>query len=139
MIIKGYLLIHSDCIPYESTETVLACSEDKNQLDKIAITKNKEVEETLHRFHLLQQDIETYRTQFDMFQLLNSEYSKKDFDEWIKNNPIPENIEEFVDFEESDSENESEFWVYFNALQEYDLREHYYVRAFESQFPVNNE
>ena len=139
MITKGYLLIHSDCIPYESTETVIACSEDKNQLDKIAITKNKEIEETLHRFHLLQQDIETYRTQFDMFLLLNVEYSKQDFDEWIKNNPILQNIEEFVDFEESDSENEIEFWVYFSALQEYDLRESYYGRAFGSQFPVISE
>lgn len=129
MILSGHFLIHSDGTPYEPWETTIAFSEDKAELDFEASEKNKEIEESLKRFQNLTEEIEQYEKRFDDFRsLFNYEPTKENFADWIMENLIPDNLQEFMDFEESDEDNE--YSVVLNIAQEHDFYEHYYVRSF---------
>lgn len=130
MITKGYLLVHSDCTPYEPNETIIAFSENKNELDRIAIVKNQQIDELLNRFRSSLEKIKIYEDKFDNFCGVNNyEISKEKFQEWIKNNPIPENLTDFIKFIENEEYLTKEYNVYFNSVQEHEIEQHYYVQS----------
>lgn len=129
MILKGHFLIHSDGTPYEPWETTIAFSEDKSELDDEVSKRNKEIEDALKRFQNLTEEIEQYEAKFDSFRSsFDYNPSSKDFLNWISKNPIPENLQEFMDFEESNEDNE--YSVTLSITQEHDFYEHYYIRSF---------
>lgn len=127
MILSGHFLIHSDGTPYEPWETTIAFSEDKKELDFEASERNTEIEDSLKRFQNLTEEMEQYERKFDDFRsLFNYEPTKENFLDWINENPIPENLQEFMDFEDENTE----YSVELNIAQEHDFYEHYYVRSF---------
>jgi hypothetical protein len=128
MILAGHFLIHSDA-PYEPWETTIAFSENKVELDDEASERNKEIEDSLKKFQNLSEEIEEYFLKFDDFRsLFNYNPPLNEFLNWIGKNPIPENLQEFMEFEEFDENNE--YSVVLNIAQEHDFFEHYYVRSF---------
>lgn len=132
MILSGHFLIHSDGTPYEPWETTIAFSEDKAELDFEASEKNKEIEDALKRFQNLTEEIEQYEEKFDNFRSsFNYNPSSNEFLNWTLVNPIPDNLQEFMDFEESNEDNE--YSVTLSIVQEHDFYEHYYVRSFGSK------
>lgn len=129
MISKGYLLIHSDGIPYEPWETILAFSEDKEELEKKASLYNKEAENILERFKNVTDDMDKYDEKFYTFRgLFEHEPTKLDFQNWIIQNPIPKELQEFLEIEEY--EEDGKYMVSLRETFEHELWDHYYVKTF---------
>lgn len=125
MIEKGYLLIHSDGVPWEPCETVLGFSENKEELEKEAETFNKEREESLVRFQFVSEQISSYEEKFYEFRSKFPKFSKEDFQEWLIENPIPQEIAEFVDFHEyEDGE------IFLRTTEEHELNDCLLVQSF---------
>lgn len=139
MITKGYLLIHSDGSSYEPYETILGFSENKRELDQKAFSFNKEREECLNRFENCSEFISEYENRFDTFREINGwNLTKEKFTEWLKDNPIPQEIDEFVQFlERSKEEQKAENFPYevsLNSPSPHELMDSYYVQSFGLTF-----
>ena len=135
MITKGYLLIHSDGTPYEPYETILGFSENKEELEQKASDFNTKREDSLNRFNNCFDQISLYEENFEDFRKVN-DYAptREKFKEWLKQNPIPSEIEEFVSFYESDEEvpgaGDRPYEFHMKCTLEHELMDSYYVSSF---------
>lgn len=133
---KGYILIH--CIgEYEDRKEIpLLFSTDKSELQEIESDFNSNQYELRRKSTESKELVEPYFKKFEFFIFANKitgYLDKNQFDEFITNNPIPEELEGLV-IEDSDFIDDSQPASKFYYLIEkdyFDLHSYYFIKELQ--------
>lgn len=112
MITNGYLL---NVCHDERVKSVLAVSEDLQELEDKIVELKKADEEKKNRFLNLDNDINNYRFNFRSNVSYGDYYETKNF---VTNNPIPGEIKEFVKYSEDRNTGD----LYFYSMRDFNTR-----------------